>query len=242
MKILITIFFLIVSLYGKYDISNLSKENFSVDDVKKTENTLLKEAIATKDYEAISAIGIIFFHLSKSLDFKGDKKKLLARSIELLEIAHNHNHIPASLFLVVSFLQSDYKYAQKIAKDVILKSFSNDVIASNNITNSITLLYASSILDHNRKSTDDINFAIEALERLNLTHKVPEVDFYLAWLFKLLGSYEIADSYLNEACHYAKIDSKIYGFCFGDNVARKDPTEDRVIKKNCKADAGKRCK
>lgn len=239
-KLIISVVLLVVPLFAEY-YQNLSEgSSLSVENVGSIENTLLKEAIVAKDYSAISTIAISFYALSKSSDFKGNREKLLNKSVKLLELAHKNNNIVASLFLVSSFLNTDPKYARKIAKETILKSFNNDRLASNNIIVTITLLYASSVLDFNSTDSQEVNFAIEALVHLQLNS--PEVSFYLAWLFKALGSADVANAYLSEACNSAKPQSKIYSFCFSDNVEKEDNTRKKVINKDCKSDISLRCK
>lgn len=240
MKFLFFFFLIYSSLFGDFNMNKSLDAGISVNDINTIEKTILKEAILAKNYNAISTVAVSFYALSLQPDFKGNRKKLQARSIELLELAHNNNNITSSLYLVTTFFASKPKYIRKIAKEVIQRSFNDDRLAGDKMITTISLLYASSVLDNESTNTKDVNFAIEALNHLQQSS--PEINFYLAWLFRALGSTDVADAYLNESCHMAKLNSKIYDYCFSDSVVKKDDTESKVINKNCNKDISRRCK
>jgi hypothetical protein len=77
----------------------------------------------------------------------------------------------------------------------------------------VTTLVATT-LDHYYSDIDRLNYAIEALHSIEPT---PRVNLYFAFLFRAIGSIELANSYLNEACNEAR-DKRVLEYCKGQEI------------------------
>ena len=205
------------------------------------EKGILAEALKSKDYDTISSMGYSFYVTALKNPKGKDSKALENRAKELLEICHRGNYITASLFLVKSYLKRDPVYAREIAKESINTNRDNDAMHLNDFYRSLVMLYVSSVLDYKTEDKKEVNFALEALEELRLEDS--KTLFYKAFLFNALELYDVADEYLNAACHSSTPGSTIRRFCENsDSIEQIDPLEKRVINPDCKKDIGKRCK
>jgi len=210
-------------------------------DIASIENGILKVALKHKDISNISPIAISYFVTAESPLYKGDRKALHKRAIDLLTYCVKSGDVSGAIFVTTKYLKSNPAYSREVAKRVIEEAQTNDMLRTNPEYYSLVMIYASSVLDNEYTDKKEINYAIEAI--MGLPYANAHSNFYLAFLFKALGSYNLADTYLNDACHQSKPGSRIYNYCIsGSNVDKVDVVEDRVVKPDCKADIGKRCK
>ncbi|WP_294961487.1 hypothetical protein [Sulfurimonas sp.] len=220
-----------------------STENqpLSEKEVVMVEQGILGEAIRANDYDTISTMALSFYATSMNSEFVGNGKRLYKRSIELLEICHKGAHITSSLYLVKTFLKPNPTYSRRIASESILLNESNNKIRYNPNYISLVMLYVSSVLDHTSTSRDEVNNAIEALQ--SLPEENAQTKFYSAFLFKSLGSEDIANMYLNDACHSSTVGSEIFKYCTtGERIEREDLLKNKVSNSDCNKDIGQRCK
>lgn len=235
------ILMLLISINLSADMDTSNENPLTVVEIQYTEDGILSEALKNKDYAAISTIALSFYATSKNSDFKGDAKKLKKRAIELLLICHKNGHIDTSIFLISAYLKSNPTFSRTVAKEVINLHRNNKQIRYIPSYYNSVMLYVSSVLDNSFEDTKEVNFAIEALE--SLPNKNAQTNFYMAFLFKAINAYDIADSYLNEACHTSKVGSNIYKYCMnGKDIDKVDLVETKVINPDCKKDIGQRCK
>ena len=171
---------------------------------------ILDEAIKGKDYDTISTMAITLYSTAQSPQFSGNREALRKKGLGLLALCHVNGHIVSSLYLIKALMKSFPAQAEKVARDAISirNSTKNTKLSHQDIYNSIVLLYVSFVLDNKESSKEDYNNAIESLERLNI--ETPQIDFFSAFLFRKLGSDEMADVYLTAACSKAKPGSKIF--------------------------------
>jgi hypothetical protein len=210
-------------------------------DIASLERGILKAAIKNRDVSTVSHVALSYFVTSESPLYKGDRKALHKRAIDLLSFCVKNGDISGALFITTKYLKANPAYSREIAKYVIEEAKNSDVLRSNPEYQSVVMLYASSVLDNQYKDKKEINEAIEAI--MGLPVPSAQSSFFLAFLFKALGSYSLADTYLNEACHQSKPGSRIYNYCLsGSDVEKIDSIESRVVKPDCKADIGERCK
>ncbi len=235
MKILIGFFIFASILFGA-DI-----ESFTQQEIVMIEKGILTKALIAKDYDAISSYAYSFYQTALSAKYLGDKKVLQERAIELLEICHYGNYISSSLFLVKVNLKDKPFYSRKIAFGVIKKNKTNEIVRMDPLYSNIVMLYVSSVLDHENQNADEVNFAIEAMQ--SLPRETVETKFYTAFLFKALANEEMANLYLDDACHAAKPTTTIFEYCFnGSLIEQEDILANKVSNPDCKADIGERCK
>jgi hypothetical protein len=239
MKILLSLLFVFLALYGS-DKSVI--EVFSLKDVVMLEKGILSEALPAKDYKTISTIAFSFLSASRNKEYSGDRDTLYKRSIELLRICHKGGYLTSSLFLVKSFLLKDPRFCRKIGFEAISIHRENGKSRYSEQYNNIVMIYISSVLDNvalEKVNKDEINFSIEALQTLPV--ETPQTKFFTAFLFKAIGVWGLADTYLNEACHASKEGGKIYNYCLnGEDIIASDLIESKV-KGGCKKDIGERC-
>jgi len=204
--------------------------------------SFLKSAIDNNDYATQTSLAVSFYATSKSNQYKGDRKALRNESLQILSKCASAHYVPASFFLITNFLRTNVTYAQKVARELILyaENDKHDILYDPNYYSSV-MLYVSTILDSGTKDPKTLNFAINALEAL--PQKNAKTSFYTAFLFKNLGSYSIASSYLNDACHKAKPGGNIYKYCAqSSNVDRVDQLVNKVENSKCVKDISRRCK
>jgi len=213
----------------------------SESEVAMIEKGILSEAIKSKDYETISSMAISFYITSNNPGYTGDAKSLNKRAVNLLVMCHNGGFLPSSSYLVVAFLKAEPLFSSKIAKESILQNANNTKARYTSSYVNMVMLYVSVVIDRKLNDKKEVNFALEAIQ--NLPSETVETKFYSAFLFSALGMDEIADGYLNDACHMARPGSTIFDYCMNaDNVEKEDVFAKQVSNPECKADIGQRCK
>ncbi len=235
------IFLCLLSFTLLMGANNNADSILSETEVVMIEKGVLGEAIKSKDYDTISTMALSFNATSLSPSYTGNAKKLWKRSIELFELCHKGGYIVSSLYLVQNFLKSNPKYSRRIAIESIKYNQNNEKARYNSSYVNMVMLYVSSVLDHTSSSKDEVNFALEALQ--SLPEENAQTKFYSAFLFKSLGSDDIANMYLNDACHSSRPGSAIYSYCInGDNIEMEDLLQSKVSNPDCNKDIGQRCK
>jgi len=230
-KSILVILLLVSSLFAVGEKILTKKE------ITMIEKGILQDAVMVRDYDTISSMAYSFY----STALITGSKKLERRAEELLRICHMGNYISASLFLVKTNLKKKPVYARKTAKESIEINRGNDKMHTNTLYRSLVMLYVSSVLDQKADDKKEINFALEALQELEMEDS--KTLFYSAFLFGALGMEDVANEYLNDACHSSRVGSMIYKFCeSSEDVEMVDLLESNVIKKDCNKDIGKRCK
>lgn len=210
-------------------------------DIASLESGMLKVALKHGDVSTISPIALSYFMTADNPVYKGDRKALHKRAVELLTYCVQNDDVSGALFIATKYLKSNPAYSREVSRRVIDEAQKNDTLRSNPEYYSLVMVYASSVLDNEYSDTQEINYTIEAI--MGLPYETAQSKFFLAFLFKALGSYNLADTYLNDACHQSKPGSRIYNYCVsGSDVDKVDAVESRVVKPDCKADIGKRCK
>ena len=210
-------------------------------DIASLESGMLKSALKHKDVSTISPIALSYFMTADNPTYKGDRQALHKRAVDLLMYCVERGDVSGALFIATKYLKSNPAYSREISRRVINEAQKNDALRSNPEYYSLVMVYASSVLDNEYSNEKEINYTIEAI--MGLPYETAQSKFFLAFLFKALGSYNLADTYLNDACHQSKPGSRIYNYCIsGSDVDKVDAIESRVVKPDCKADIGKRCK
>lgn len=181
-------------------------------DVAVIEKGILKEAIARKNYNDITSIGISFFSAAQNGEYSGDRIALKKRALELLYLSVNNYNVTATNFLVLNYLKSNPKEAHKIAKKIITRYLDTKDKEYWKQAKGIVMMFVSLTLDNYSTNIEEVNFALQALESIKTNDHL--TNFYKAFLFKAIDSDELADMFLNAACDGAK-EKKIVDVCKG---------------------------
>ncbi|MBD3840042.1 MAG: hypothetical protein IE878_06635 [Epsilonproteobacteria bacterium] len=210
-------------------------------EVKKVEMGMLKGAMQRDDVKAIASVALSFLLTSEDKSYDGDREKLHKKAVFLSLYCAKHKDIATTLFVITKYKQVDPKFALLIAKEFKNATKDDMEIKLDARYYNIIMLYASIVLDSYSQNKDEVNEAIETI--MALRNKTPEMSFYLAYLFNAIGNTDIADMFLNEACHAARPNSKVYQYCTsGSDIEQEDLLEKKVSNPDCKKDIGKRCK
>jgi hypothetical protein len=241
---MVKVFFLLLCLSTLLLSNQVSQNNIgalSESDVVLIENGMLKSALKDKDIAKISSYALSFFLTANSALYKGDRVLLRKKAMKLFLVCIKENNVTDVLFLMTKYLKTRPTFVRKIGRLAIDQYSYVDLLRYNNEYFSIVMLFASSVLNEKNVSTKELNYTIDAI--MSLPKENDKTNFFLAFLFARLNSLNIANNYLNNACHLTKKGSKIYNFCINSkDVVVDDNIENKVIIKDCNADAGRRCK
>lgn len=172
------------------------------------EDGILKEALAQKNYDDVTAIAIAMFTTSNDTNYIGHREPLKNRAYQLLKEAAYNKNMSAGMFYVLNKYAENPLEAHEVSKHII-KEFSNEP-EYKKLKKSFVVTHASITLDMYSTNVEECNFAIDSLHGLQMD--IPQVNLYLAFLLKSIESHDMADVYVEKACNNAR-NPKIVAFC-----------------------------